>query len=102
MGITWTHLESVWNPSGASEVPYSTNQYTDVGFASVLSSGFTTMAVINPPESKLAKRTSVQCGPSIININYFFLILGPPRTQSCLLQVEFPRKWGFYLKNGVS
>ena len=26
MGITWTHLESVWNPSGPSEVPYSTNQ----------------------------------------------------------------------------
>ena len=21
MGITWTHLESVWNPSGPSEVP---------------------------------------------------------------------------------
>ena len=22
MGIAWTHLESVWNPSGPSEVPY--------------------------------------------------------------------------------
>ena len=21
MGITWTHLDSVWNPSGPSEVP---------------------------------------------------------------------------------
>ena len=30
-------------------------------FASSLSGGFTTMAVINPPESKLAKRTSVHC-----------------------------------------
>ena len=30
-------------------------------FASFLSGGFTTMAVINPPESKLAKRTSVRC-----------------------------------------
>ena len=28
-------------------------------FASFLSGGFTTMAVINPPEKKLAKRTSV-------------------------------------------
>ena len=28
-------------------------------FASFLSGGFTTMAVINPPERKLAKRTSV-------------------------------------------
>jgi hypothetical protein len=29
--------------------------------ASFLSRGFTTMAVINHPERKLAKRTSVQC-----------------------------------------
>ena len=36
-------------------------QLTDVHFASLLSSGFTTMAVINPPERKLAKRTNVQC-----------------------------------------
>jgi hypothetical protein len=33
-----------------------------VRFASFLSDGFTTMAVINPSESKLAKRTSVHCG----------------------------------------
>ena len=32
---------------------------TDVRFARFLSGGFTTMAVINPPERKLAKRTSV-------------------------------------------
>ena len=39
---------------------------TEVCFASFLSGGFTTMAVINPPERKLAKRTSVQCStPSI-------------------------------------
>ena len=30
-------------------------------FASFLSGGFTTMAVINTPERKLAKRISVQC-----------------------------------------
>ena len=30
-------------------------------FASFLSSGFTTMKVINPPEKKLANRTSVHC-----------------------------------------
>ena len=34
---------------------------TEVGFASFLSGGFTTMAVINPPEKKLVKRTSVLC-----------------------------------------
>ena len=36
-------------------------QCTEVRFASFLSGGFTTMAVINPLERKLAKRTSVQC-----------------------------------------
>ena len=34
---------------------------TEVRFASFLSGGFTTMAVINPPERKLAKRTYVHC-----------------------------------------
>ena len=35
------------------------HQYTEVRLARFLSGGFTTMAVINPPESKVAKRTSV-------------------------------------------
>ena len=39
--LTWTHC-------------------TEVRFASLLSSRFSTMAVINPPEKKLANRTSVQ------------------------------------------
>ncbi len=37
------------------------HQCTEVRFASFLSGGFTTMVVINPPERKLAKRTSVLC-----------------------------------------
>ena len=37
----------------------NSDQYTEVHFAGLLSGGFTTMAVINPPERKLAKRTSV-------------------------------------------
>jgi hypothetical protein len=32
---------------------------TEVSFASFLSSGFTNLAVINPPENKLEKRTSL-------------------------------------------
>ena len=36
------------------------NQYKEVHFASFLSGGFTTMAVINPPERELVKRTFVQ------------------------------------------
>ena len=35
-------------------------QSTEVRFASFFSGGFTTMAVINPPESNKAKRTPVQ------------------------------------------
>ena len=37
-------------------------QCTEVRFASFLSGGFTTMAVINQPERKLAKRIFVQRG----------------------------------------
>ena len=42
------------------------NQCTEVRFACFLSGGFTNMAVINPPERKLAKRTSVQCAKHYI------------------------------------
>ena len=34
---------------------------TEVGFASFLSGRFITVIVVNPPESKLAKRTSLHC-----------------------------------------
>ena len=37
-------------------------QLTEVRFASFLSGGFITAIVVNPPERKLAKRTSVSCG----------------------------------------
>ena len=40
--------------------PTALHQCTEVCFASFLSGGFTTKEVINPPESELAKRTSVQ------------------------------------------
>jgi hypothetical protein len=43
-------------------------QYTEVHFASFLSGGFTTMTVMNPPERRLAKRTSV-CNTSIESID---------------------------------
>ena len=36
--------------------------HTEVRYASFLSGGFITAIVVNPPESKLAKRTSVHCG----------------------------------------
>ena len=37
-----------------------TRHCTEVRFASFLSGGFITAIVVNPPERKLAKRTSVQ------------------------------------------
>ena len=40
---------------------FSNRQCTEVRFASFLSGGFITAIVVNPPEMKLAKRTSVQC-----------------------------------------
>ena len=40
------------------------HQCTEMHFASLLSGGFTTMVVINPPEKKLANHTSVQWGAS--------------------------------------
>ena len=39
---------------------------TEVGFVRFLSGGFTTMAVMNPPEKKLAKDNSVQYG--VVNL----------------------------------
>ena len=39
-------------------------QCTEVRFASFLSGGFTTMAVINQTERTLAKHTFVQCADS--------------------------------------
>ena len=42
-------------------VPILSVQCTEVRFASFLSGGFTTMAVINPPDWKVANRTFVQC-----------------------------------------
>ena len=53
------HLGLILYDSEPLEVPYSPNQFTQGGFASFLSGEFTNMAVINPPEKKLAKRTSV-------------------------------------------
>ena len=47
-------------PSVVEFIGAEVTQCTEVRFASFLSGGFTTMAVINPLERKLAKRTSVQ------------------------------------------
>ena len=46
--------------AGSSLNLLGTSQCTEVRFASLLSGGFTSMAVINPPEKKLANRTSMK------------------------------------------
>ena len=46
------------------------NHCTEVRFANFLSGGFTIMAVIDPPEKKLAKHTSVHCDSmAMVNLN---------------------------------
>ena len=40
-------------------------EFIEVRLASFLSSQYTTMTEINPPERKLAKRTSVHCSPKV-------------------------------------
>ena len=46
---------------GWLEVVYTVNQCTEMRFASLLSSEFITAIVVNFPERKLAKRTSLHC-----------------------------------------
>ena len=53
---------------------WSTGHYTEVRFVSFLSGGFITAIVVNPPERKLAKRTSVKCGHTNL-VNFFNLVI---------------------------
>ena len=48
--------KSFYNENSIQGVP----RYTELRFASFLSGGFITAIVVNPPERKLAKRTSVR------------------------------------------
>ena len=59
------------NFSWTSKLKYKFDHCTEVRFAIFLSGGFTTMAVINPPERKLAKRTSVHCTDQKATLIYF-------------------------------
>ena len=49
-----------------SIVNYKAVQCTEVHFASFLYGGFTNITIINSPERKLAKHTSVQCSVVIL------------------------------------
>ena len=47
-------------------------EYTGMHFASFLSGGFTTMAVMNPPEKKLEKHTSVHCCKNLLDNSFAY------------------------------
>ena len=53
------------------------NPASEVHFASFLSGGFTSMALINPPERKLTKRTSVYTAviPTLANFKANVLLI---------------------------
>ena len=48
---------------------------TEVRFASFLSGGFITAIVVNPPERKLAKRTSVKWYATSVLVSHFKLFI---------------------------
>ena len=54
---------------------------TKVRFASFFSGGFITVTVVNPPERKLAKRTSVHCAA--------MPVMKPKLRSNSLLFIEF-------------
>ena len=58
---------------------------TEVCFASFLSGGFTTMAGINTPERKLAKRTTVYCTDPDFGVQQFVLLK--------LFHLYYQHKW---------
>ena len=47
-----------------------TQRCTEVRFANFLSGGFITVIVVNPPEEKLKKRTSVRCFKSLLDLGW--------------------------------
>ena len=72
--VEFLHVVACTNGGGGwDEQPASRAQCTEVRFASLLSGGFTTMAVINPPEKNLANRTSVQMERSYGFPSNFFI-----------------------------
>ena len=65
------------------------NHCTEVRFASFLSGGFTAIAVLNPPESNLPKRTSVH-SERLLVMSTFCVFLHPMDNAQCT-KVRFAR-----------
>jgi hypothetical protein len=65
---------------------FGLTHYTEVCFVSFISSGFITAIVVNSPEKKLAKRTSVHFYISInkvLNVSKYGHFLNPPTESIC-------------------
>ena len=61
---------------------------TEVHFASFLSGGFITAIVVNPPERKLAKRTSVHCSEKPWNRHKADLLQNLIKLSSSLREIQ--------------
>ena len=84
-----------------SSMPHSI-QCTEVHFASFLSGGFITAIVVNPPERKLAKRTSVQWYNFLFDniFSCFRMSFSYFRTSFPVLECHFPvLQWPILIKN---
>ena len=66
-------------------------QCREMRFATFLSGGFITMVVINPPEKKLAKHTSVQCRNLFTTLNFFDPIVRLLSVWMSIFSIELTR-----------
>ena len=83
-------------------VPDITVQYTEVHFDSFLSGEFTTKAVINPPERKLAKHTSVQWSNELFSPRLFSPRLFSPELYSPRINfMIYFNKWVSFIKHSL-
>ena len=59
--VIFNEIDSLSFFQSDGQIVLSFTHCTEVRFASFRSCGFTNLAVLNPPEKKLEKRTSVHC-----------------------------------------
>ena len=65
IGLRLEKTNSAYTEGILKSIPFL-RQCTEVRFASFFSGGFITAIAVNPPERRLAKRTSMQCAETLI------------------------------------
>ena len=77
-GVDKLYISASFNKTTLSTKNAITNLVSDqskeVQFANFFSGGFTTVALINPPDRELAKHTSVQCHLWIQNLTTYYTL----------------------------